>query len=239
MASKLCFGSLHMMLRALTFCVAALGPEKIRTGKGISPLGAPRTLHRYPSVSPAPNVPQALGAAEAQKTWQRGGEPWSAVLQGLELLFRSPPPTLLCCRDPGGRAGVPKLGSALPTKAADHVPSPRRRPGVGTHAVPRLRLQPGLDPDAARRPRWARSGPQQPGRPRLCLAHCQPQPLQRPGSSARGSSGNWLGGLNQNGASNSDSVDLRGKNREGGDTPFTLLSSSTLPVGGRENSLRG
>lgn len=110
MASKLCFGSLHMMLRALTFCVAALGPEKIRAGKGISPLGAPRTLHRYPSVSPAPNVPEALGAAEAQKTWQRGGEPWSAVLQGLELLFRSPPPTLLCCRDPGGGPGFPSSG---------------------------------------------------------------------------------------------------------------------------------
>ena len=89
------------------------------------------------------------------------------------------------------------------------------------------------------RPRCARGGrgaaprstpPRHPG---LCLAHSQPQPLQRPGSGARGSCGNWLGGLNQNRASNSYSLDLQGMggwgaHGEEGDTPFPLLSSSRL-----------
>lgn len=88
------------------------------------------------------------------------------------------------------------------------------------------------------RPRCARGGrgaaPRSTLRhPGLCLAHSQPQPLQRPGSGARGSCGNWLGGLNQNRASNGYSLDLQGMggwgaHGEEGDTLFPLLSSSRL-----------
>lgn len=94
---------------------------------------------------------------------------------------------------------------------------------------PGLPLQPGLDRTRRCAPGGRRAGPPpQPRRPGLCLAHSQSQPLQRPGSGARGSSGNWLGGLKQNRALNSYSSYLQGKNGERGDTLFPLPSSSRL-----------
>lgn len=218
-------------------CPRSLGPEKIsrEAGEGTPLLGASRTVHPHPSVSLDPKAPESLGAAEAQTSWQRGGEPWSGVLLSSELLFRSPPPTLLC-------HGVPETGGESPGPLASlfgaqvRAPNKGGRPRApsstwawsGEARDPRLPLQPELDPDAALRLRWAPGSPPQPRSPRQCLAHFQPQPLQRPGSGARGSSGNWLGGLHQNHASNSDSLDLQGKNGEGGDTSFPLLGSSRL-----------
>lgn len=127
-----------------------------------------------------------------------------------ELLFRSSPPTLVCHRDPG-TCGQFSSHLADPFSSQVHAPNKGGRPRApsstpawsGVTRGPRLGFHPPRDPDAALRPKWARSNPSQPRRPRLCLAHSQPQPLQRPESNARGSSGNWLGGLNQNQACNS------------------------------------
>ena len=106
-------------------------------------------------------------------------------------------------------------------------------PEWGTYEAPGFPLQPGFEPDRAAPRVDAEQPPVAPRHPGLCLAHSQTQPLQRPGSGARGSCGNWLGGWNQNRASNGYSLDLqgvcgRGAHGEEGDPPFPLLSSSRL-----------
>lgn len=99
---------------------------------------------------------------------------------------------------------------------------------MGTHVAPGSRSSQGWIPTRRCAPGGRGAAPPQPRRPGLCLAHSQSRPLQRPGSGARGSSGNWLGGLKQNRASNSYSSYLQGKNGERGDTLFPLPSSSRL-----------
>lgn len=147
------------------------------------------------------------------------------------------PPTPLCPRRAGGeRNGNPMpLGrslpvprSALPTKAADHVSPPRRRPGMGTHVAPATSSSRGWVRTRRCAPGGRRAAPPAVPPPGPCLAHSQSQPLQRPGSGARGSSGNWLGGLKRNRASNSYSSYLPERNGERGDTRFPLPSSSRL-----------
>lgn len=155
-------------------CPRSLGPEKIsrEPGEGTPLLGASRTVQPHPSVSLDPKAPESLGAAEAQKSWQRGGEPWSGVLLSSELLFRSPPPTLLChgVRRRVGSPQVPWLvssvpRSALPTKAADHVPPPRHGLGVGRRATPGSRSNPSWIPTRRCASGGRRAAPRSPEAP--------------------------------------------------------------------------
>ena len=187
---------------------------------------------------------RSLSAAEAQKTWQRGGEPRSGVLLTSELLFRSPPPTLLCRKDRW----------EFPSPSAGPFPGPpsqQRRPT--TCPLLPAGLEWGCTQPPVPAPVRARSrrsavpqvGTQQP--PAAPPPPAVPRPLPAaaaaaPWKSARGSSGNWLGGLNQNRASNSSSSDLGGGGggwRGGGHAVTLPQQLQTLPVGGRENSPGG
>lgn len=152
-----------------------------------------------------------------------------------ELLFRSPPPTLLCHgvpetdgESPGPLASLFRAQVRAPNKGGRPRAPPRRGPGVRRRAAPSSRSNPGCIRTRRCASGGRRAAPCSPEAPRQCLAHSQPQPLQRPGSGTRGSSGNWLGGLHQNHASNSNFLDLQGKNGEWGDTSFPLLCSSRL-----------
>lgn len=134
-------------------------------------------------------------------------------------MFGSLPAALLCRRPPGDGWGVGRGGAGsqapwlVPSRAQVRAPNKGdwttcplldagpewRRPRPGAPVPAGAASGPGAEPQVgAEQP----PAPRRPGRWRLCLAHSQPQPLQRPGSGARGSSGNWLGGLKQNRASN-------------------------------------
>lgn len=207
-----------------------LGPEK-KTGVG------GREPPFWVLSEPPILIPPPVRSQGAQVAWQKGGERRSWSPAGFRALMSSLPPPPLCPRRGGGeRNGNPMpLGrslpvprSALPTKATDHVSPPRRRPGMGTHVAPASSSSRGWVRTRRCAPGGRRAAPPAVPPPGPCLAHSQAQPLQRPGSGARGSSGNWLGGLKRNRASNSYSSYLQERNGERGDTRFPLPSSSRL-----------
>lgn len=164
---------------------------------------------------------EAPGTAEAQKTWQKGRGtlvPGSCWVHSSCLAAYQPHSSAVGLRATDGAWGGGGAGSQapwlVPSRAQVRAPNKGdwttcplldagpewRRPRPGAPVPAGAASGPGAEPQVgAEQP----PAPRRPRRWRLCLAHSQPQPLQRPGSGARGSSGNWLGGLKQNRASNS------------------------------------
>lgn len=163
----------------------------------------------------------------------------------LELLCRKPPPILLCPKDrwefPSPSAG-PFPGPGPPSQQRRPTTCPLLPAGLewGCTQTP----VPAPARARSRRSAVPQVGAQQP--PAAPPPPAVPRPLPAaaaaaPWKSARGSSGNWLGGLNQNRASNSSSSDLGwGAGWGGGRHAVTLPQQlQTLPVGGRGNSPGG
>lgn len=99
-------------------------------------------------------------------------------------------------------------------------------PGEGRLRAQGSQFRPGMGEDAMLGRGCLCYLPQQPGRPRLRLAHSHPHTLQRLPTDARGSRGNWLG-LTQNCIQQLFPYTCRGK--WGGGKMHPLLSSSLFP----------